>query len=278
MSEIKIPRECFLFGTPEQQVAGEGGDPYEITGITFENGIELVIKGADFNWKTYHAPDAMFYANIVKSFFIEQVKLLTRKQFIIGTILSFLSIKELNYFLDRFNFQAKRIISPYLLKDWYLTKFSQELHLAIFTFLHQLGIKEETADFFSTVFIHLIEYDNAYRFRLADLLSTTDQLRLLQPISEIDRLITIARYRDIGDIPDKYIRVAKILKYALFIPKVRKAFNKAIRTVDMKNLQLDDCDKYWICMPNEYKFMGMDNEQRREYAKERGWNYPNKMV
>lgn len=279
--ELKIPRECFKYGSGVEQVSNEGGDPYEIEGISTEGIIQLKIKGAMATWAVYVSQETLSKTNAIKSLFIENIKLLSRKQFILGTIFTLFNKKELERWVGSFNRQAFRVAvagsEPYFLKEWHLTRVSQELMWCIFTFLHNLGISEEKADKFSEIFIHMIEYDNAYRFRFQDIMSSVSKKDFKTPRKAILRLIELIRDRDSNECGDKYIRIAKIMSYALLIPKVKRAFMVVIEGVTFENLQLTEADKYWLCTSNTYKAMGMTNEERKEYAKQKGWTYPSKL-
>ena len=234
MTEIKIPRECFKYQTGEQQIASENNKYFEITGISTNESILLRVKGANEYWKVYTDAETLFATNQVKSLFIENARLLTRKQYILGTLYTFFSQKELQIFIDRFNHQAFRVMSPFILKDWHLSVFSRELHYCIFNFLLGLGLTEQSSDRFAEIFVHLIEYDNAYRFRLVDLISELTKEELANPRQAILKLIRIAQDRD-GGLSDKYTVIAKVVSFGLYVPKIRRAFNKMIQEATLSN-------------------------------------------
>jgi hypothetical protein len=63
-----------------------------------------------------------------------------------------------------------------------------------------------------------------------------------------------------------------------YLPKVKKALEYAVKNTDIKSIGLDESDKYWTCIRTDYNFMGMDKEQRLEFARLKGWTYPQKIV
>jgi len=278
MQELKIPRECFISGDAETQIANEGGEPYEIIGIDYTEDIKLFIKDAQFHWKTFVTGETLFATNIAKSLFIESIKIFTKNRFILATLFTLSSTKRINEIVHIFNRIGWRVLSPYILKETHMTPVTRELQWCIFTFLHNLGIDEEKADKFSMIVSHLIEYDNAYRFRLSDILSETSKEKLQSPRKEIKRLIKIVLSREDSHTSHKYIKIAELLTIALYIPKIRRAFDEVIKDMNLEAMQLDESDKYWLCMKNHYKFMGMTNEERTLYAQEKGWKYPNAML
>lgn len=282
MIEIKIPRECYKYGGGVEQVRNEGGEAYDIVGYSTNETIQLMIKDAMATWAVYVYGDILPKTNAIKSLFIENIKLLTRKQFILGTLYTFWNIKELSRFLQSFNRQAFRIASvskdPYFLKEKHLTRVSRELQFCIFIFLVELGIEESIADKFSEIFSHILEYDNAYRFRFLDIMGSTSKEELKSNHKAIRSLIERIKERDLEGIADKYIKIIKILKYALWIPRVKRAFNKVIEEMDIENLQPQEADRYWFCTKNTYKFMGMTDEERKSYAQAKGWKYPEGLI
>lgn len=278
ITEIKVPRDCYKYGSGVEQSQNEGGDPYEVIGISTNEVIQLQIKDAMATWAVYASNQIMAKTNAIKSLFIESIKLLTRKQFILGTLFTIARKKERLKLIQTFNRQAFRIASvsdePYYLKEWHLTQVSRELHWCIFVFLTKLDIPEPDADRFAEIFVHLLEYDNAYRFRFQDIMTETTKDELKTPRKAILRLIGVYKDRDLAQVSDKIIRLAKLLSYAMYIPKVKHAFLEVVEGMNLENLQYQEADIYWLCTANVYKVMGMTNEERKEYAKNKGWTYP----
>lgn len=273
-----LPRELFEHSTGEQQIKDEGGDKFEVDRIEFDNGVQVYIKGADFPLKTWVSGETMFAVNQVKSLLIESIKIISRKQFILPVIYTFFNKKELNKVLQSINWQSYRVLSPFILKHHYLTRFSQELHFTVFTFMLELGLEEKQADIFAKIISHVIEYDSAYRNRLMDILSETDKNKLQKPIKEIKRLFGLFKEREGDSILEKYTSFLSVLLLALYIPRIRKAFKTTIQTINLENLQLQDSDKYWLCMIPNYNYMGMTYEERMDFFKEKGWKRPNNLI
>jgi hypothetical protein len=120
------------------------------------------------------------------------------------------------------------------------------------------------------VVAHIFEYDDAYRYRIQDIATEVIPAALeTNPKQEILRLFHIYSIRDTSPaVIIKFYRVVKLLCWALVIPKVKKAFIKAItgRTVGMR---YDDADWYWVSMRDDYHFGGVDYETRSSQLKKR---------
>jgi hypothetical protein len=262
---LKLPVECFLCQNGAEQVSSESNEKWEFDHLEVGDGIYLHLKNAKFPYKNYPAAEAVFATNMVKAIFNE-----TLKNFKWGLV--FGKKQEL---IDSFNRIGWKVLSPYLLKWQYTSKFARGLHYIIFTFLMRMKITEEASDRFATLFVQMIDYDNAYRLRVTDLISITNREMLLDnPRREINRIIDTIKERDSDCVGWKFIKLAKILSLLLLLPSVKKAFREAIDGADLESVQYDEIDKYWVCMRDDYKFMGLTKEQRMRYAMYRGWTYP----
>lgn len=297
-----IPNECYLYPTGYDQIANENagvkGNDYlidikegvkqgyfkaepsadgnsTIYTLIPNNGLWLPVKGAMFPVKSFPEPNAIFAANLVKAHIIETVKIISR-----WYLIPFLFFIDKQQGIDAFNRISMKAMSAQLLKDNCLTDFNRELRVLIYTFLTSMGFTEKSSDTFATIFVHLIEFDNVYRLRLADTFSETDKNKLNNPQRELKRLLGIMKSREVrpggkGEaIHYKFDRFAFIIRIALLLPKVKQAYYKTLKAVDIEKLKLDTNDTYWVCFRSDYKFMGLDDEERKDYAKGKGWVYP----
>ncbi len=277
-SKLSIPRECFEEQTIQQQISNESDEKFELIGISFAEPISVLIKDAQFPLKTFVDPDMLGAANIVKSLFIEPIKLLSMWQYAPAVAYTALRRKDLEKMIESFNRIAWRVISPYILKDNYCTTFTPEFRKLIVNVLLNLGITEHIAVRFGKIVSHLLEYDNAYRLRLEDIFSETKKEYWKNPSKELSRLSKIFSYRDINPAVTKKVnQLVFLMKIALLVPKIRDAVKKSIDQCDLKNLHLDEVDTYWLTLRSDYKLRGMTFEQIKEYGKQRGWAYPNKL-
>lgn len=275
---IQIPQEVFKYATGEEQIKQESKESLEVIDIDTSETINLIVKDANFPYKIYVSQEMLWHSNILKSFFIESIKVISKWYFIPSLIISCSSVSKVSNFIESFNRIGHRVLSPYILKDKHLSRFSQQFQFLIFTFLYKLGIEEPRADKFAELFTHLIETDDAYRTRLQDLFSETTKYRLLKPQKEIKRLVNINKERDSWIVNKKLGQVAFLIRIALLIPKVKKAYIETINEINLEELRLDDADMYWTLFKKDYKYLGMDKEEHAKYAEMNGWKYPNLMI
>jgi hypothetical protein len=268
-----LPRECFLEQEGKKQVEAESNEYFKIKEIKAENGVFVYLENALFPLKSFPSSGNLFAMNSVKALFVETLKIISRWYFFLPLLVIGLSSKKLQKVIDSFNRVSWKIISPYLLKDRYLLPATKSLHFLIFTFLNKLGVHEETCDRFATILVHLIENDNAYRLRVADLFS---EIKDLKP-KELRRLAKVLKSRE-PNLDVQIPTIIKILSFAVYLPKVRRALEYAVTNTDIKSIGLDESDKYWTCIRTDYKFMGMSDSERLEFAKLNGWTYPQKIV
>ncbi len=236
--------------------------------ITLENGIKLYIKGAQFPQKGCPTPEAILVVNTIKRI-----------------LLSFLSsglIPTSKHRLIRsFNKVTFPIISSFWIKDVYLTSFTRELKNLIFNFLINWNIGNEQAMWVAKTISHIFEYDNAYRYRLQDILGETSKEKLLL-FKEIQRLAKIAYDRDDkllsikskNRIGTQFRKVALVLAFIIYIPGVRKALKKALIQCNFNNFLMDESDRYWSYLRLDYDFGGLTYEKRMLRFKEWGFKLP----
>lgn len=239
-------------------------------------GIFMPIKDAMFPYKGAPTAGVVHNANMIKAVFMEFVKILS-KWYIAPALL----LMNKQILIDAINRIGMKILSPFIVKDYILTSFSSESLRMAQTFLTESGFTKESSETFARLFVNMIDYDNAYRLRLEDTMSLTTKEKLLaNPSKEIKRLTKIMASREVRPagkgkaIHRKFSRVAFLIRLALLVPKYRKAFKKAIRQSEFHRLQLDVIDSYWVAFRNDYKWLGMTDQERKDWASRKGWTYP----
>lgn len=224
-----------------------------------KNGIETIIDGADFPSRGYAPPEAVFANNIVKRLIIAGLPVINPLRYL-EAINAFAAI-------------SWKVMSPHILKTEYLTPFSKEIQKFAEVFLKEIGANSIGKP--SRVIAHLFEYDNAYRLRLEDLFNeSSPDLLLNNPRKEIVRLLELNRTREVTykqDVTNKFKLVANVLGAILLVPKVNKAFKKAIKAVEYKNLCIDNIELYWMCHRTDYNFLGKTYEERVELLENAGY-------
>lgn len=230
--------------------------------ISLENGLNVFYKGGEYPMKGYVAPEALWSIDIVKSIFIETLKLKP----------SVVSI------LSAFNRIGYKCLDLYFLKPEFRMSCMLELQDITYRFIFSYTSNELISRQFSKIFSHLLEYDNAYRLRLIDICSETRAIWLCDsPIKEVARITAIACSREIvhGENLRRKIRAFSwLLRISLLLPKARRAFRYALRHSNFERLQYDNVDKYWVCLRDDYDYMGMTYTERQQIIKDMGYSQP----
>lgn len=118
------------------------------------------------------------------------------------------------------------------------------------------------------------ETDLAYRFRGQDILALVDKQALIEnPRGEILRLVDIALEREIGGVTPKIELVKRLLKFALFSKKIRESITDFLLELDVKEIAMDDSDKYWSANKFDYNYEGKTYQERMDWkvAEDKAW-------
>lgn len=268
---IAIPKDLYAHKNAEEQLSAEQSTRTPVVKLSWDKGIFLYLKGAEYPQKGLTSAEAMWAVNMVKRNFIEAVKTFSMKTFLPAWLLFLFYRKKtkvavLEKLLGSFNRQSWGIISPFVLKSDYLTPCAQEILWFSYSFLMNMGISADNADRFAVTIAHAVEYDNAYRYRIEDIFSETTKVKLMEdPKGEIKRLLKIMAERDSANVHAKFRMV--VLGMAFMMLFFKKAFLTAINEIDVRKLALDEADRYWVCLRKDYKFLGKSYEERQEMLK-----------
>ena len=143
----------------------------------------------------------------------------------------------------------------------------RELIKLINGFISNLGIRVWTPETgerdFGKVIGTILEYDNAYYWRMEDIFSeTSKELLIKNPRKELKRLLEIYKSREKGGIEFKAEAIVKALNWIFWIPGVKKAFRKAIQSVDIEKMKMTKDDSYFTMIYEGYDFQGKNIEER----------------
>lgn len=263
----------------EDTIIAEGQTSYKIDKVESEGGLKMYLIGASFPKKGLPTAEAIWSVNLVKRTFIETVKLLNTPQ--IGmALIAFILLPKRRFMqktIDSFNRLSQGALAPYILKCEYMTPIGQELRVMISMFLKSMGINESGSIQAGTLLSHLIEYDSAYRYRLEDILSETSSSNLSKrPLRETWRLWKIMEKRETNPFVSVKLRKFAILACILLLsPKIRKSFRLALKDSNFNKMQLDEIDRYWCMIREDYDFMGLNQEERKDTMEMLGWKLPN---
>ena len=281
------PRE--LFKNQKSRLRDKiGGSDYhydlERAEVITGKGSRLYFKGMKFPIKGWPYKEATFVCNIVKRQTMMVALSLANKNILLPAI-GFLctpfkrKVNLIENFLIHYNRNADYLLHDVFLEEKYMVETSSEIRKFIRNFLTQLGIKSEISEKTAEIFSTLIEYDDAYRYRLEDLLSeTSKELMIRQPAKEIKKIIRIHTEREIihPQVPAKFKSFAYIISFMMWNRKVQGAFIYSLKQSYFKNFQLDEADIYHTLLRTDYNVAGKSYEERKaiydEYHKD--GNYP----
>ncbi len=275
MSEYYIPeppRMMFEYAdTPTETVFKENLTTYVIDHFEFsDKGVLVHYKDIPFPRKGFPFAEAVASVNIVKR---ATMHLLKHKYALI-----YAPKRVLRDFTDI----SVRILGQYIMKPALMTPLASELQGTVYVFLVKLGIERSLAVSAGKVLGTIIQYDNAYLYRLQDLCSeTTKEALIRNPRKEMQRLTDLfihrekmahvslhledpiqhkVRYYEI--VASKAERVSKLFRLLLLVPKVKRAFIEAIKHTDLLRMQYDEADRYWVSLRKDYDYQGLSFKER----------------
>ena len=257
--------DIFEGKSAREQIISENVDQvyWSTTHVTTEDGYMQWLEGATFPRRSLCEPETMHKLNIVKRLTVGFLKM--------WPLIFFNKKKLFNIYVDI----CWKVMNDKIMKYRLMTPLAQEIQDMSYSFTQKLGFGDGDCIRFSKVFSCIVEYDDAYRYRIEDIMTETTKWELIaRPYSEFKHLSKIIKDRDDPTVGYKFGMIIKYLYLFLLIPKVRKAFNETLEECNFSKLQMDNIDFYWCCMRKDYKYGGFSHEQREKIFKERGWVVP----
>ena len=249
-----LPKEIYENNSASEQIISESPVYWNIDRITTDGGIKQYVTGAEYPFKGHTSPEIMFACNQAKRLIVQGVK-------VIGLWGIFIGWRKL---LEAYTEVSWKIMSPYILKYEFMTEVGQEIRDITVDFLMRLNLPTVQAILLSKIFSHLIEYDNAYRYRIEDIMSESKKEDFIKdPRKEIKRLIAILKERDAPCVAIKFERIGRLLSLASLIPRVRKALRSSLEESNWEKLQADKIDRYWMSQRSDFLYEGLSFEERK---------------
>jgi hypothetical protein len=270
MSIVLPPREVFeLVIEPSvdsendsAQMGGYGVPTYVKTVCPPEGGMYMYFVDSPYPFSTHPYMNAVKVNAIVKKqtllLFQPFTKILSPTKFLENYLALYCRMTDSIYRSIPAEADG-RIRIPYL-KEQFYDPLCKELWRFLYHFLQGIGISEDTSYQFGKRIATVLQYDNAYREPLKDIFSETSKEKISR--KEIKRLAKVFSQRVIGIEADKFTSIAKILNLALLIPKVNKAFYKALEKVDFKKFQQSKADYIHSLHRSDYNYGGRTWEVR----------------
>lgn len=235
-----------------------------------ENGIYMKYKDVPYLRQGFIYPEAVDNINNLKRVTVMLLSIVKGKG-IKGRIGTFLAhyCKLADWMFAFYEPNTGKIRRIYLKENRYRTSV-RELILLINRFISNLGInviefEGATPWDFGRVIGTMIEYDNAYHWRMEDIFSETTKQQLVKdPRKELQRLLTIYKERERSNIEFKAEAIIKVLRYLLLIPSVKKAFRNAVESIEVENLKMLKDESYFTMNYEGYEFQGKTLEERQK--------------
>lgn len=230
-----------------------------------EGGIYVYLKDVLHPTKGFPTPEAVAANNIMKRIFISQIRLLSKNKLF---AISLLSIKRFSRWLREYTNMAETVLSPYVLEEKRYSNPNREIYKLLNVFLLELGIEHDLAFNFPLFFTTMLEYDDAYRYRIEDLATVTSIDDLIKhPRREFKKILkTLAERDNRPHMLERFKAISLLLSLVLYIPFIRRAYTKALNSIDFTKIQMDEADRYHTLRMMGYKFGGRPIEDRlREF-------------
>ncbi len=273
-NKFYIPRpgqEVFAYGPdPVTQIVNDHQGVFIFERFDFppSGGMFCYVQGALYPKKGFPFPEAAVAFNQAKRLFIELLRLSNFPEFRVLFVLAFLPFKRkvallqklIRFYLDL----VHNICIPYVVKPSFMTPVAQEIQLMTSLFLEGIGIGDTEAKMFAQIFANIIQYDDAYRYRIQDVFSDfTKEQMIASPRKTIQSMMRLIQKREhYTRVSDKFLFLINLLTLALFLPKIRKVFTVVIQSCNWEKLQYDDADRYWVAFRDGYDFCGKTYKER----------------
>jgi hypothetical protein len=166
--------------------------------------------------------------------------------------------------LNEFNASSEVLLYPFYLNEDYYCEVGSEIGNATIEFLTTLGIREETAQKTGEIVATMIEFDNVYRWRLQDTMGYARKDDMLYNFpSEVERLLKIEASHEVhADMAPKFSSIGKMLKLAWKIPRIKKALQVSIQSIDFDKCKLDEGEIYHTILYDGYQTQGRTLDER----------------
>lgn len=215
--------------------------------------------------------EAINATNGVKRVTINIFRLLSQKEMIFPLVSLIIMGKKwraklLTKTCEQYNHIVDMLAGAFLLEDGYYCNFSKETRGFVHVLLEQLGVHHDIAWKTSEAVAIMFEYDNAYRFRLQDIMTEANFEELVKDFpKETKRLLVLEEEREriaVNDVTDKFRSAIRVLTLAWKIPILKKAIRKGIESINQDKIVMDEADVYHSLLYGDYDVAGKNLEER----------------
>ncbi len=215
-------------------------------------------------------PQAVAAINPAKRILLNTMKLLASKEaWWIAGIMVLMRRKWRAKLITRmgelYNGTAELLLYQWYMKPGYYAPVTKEIQKFVTVLLTELGVKEEIATKTGEIIGCMFQYDWAYRWRLQDMMGEVNKEAFVNDFpTEAKRLTKILMERDPfpEGIRDKYESIAKVMGYLWMIPSLRNALKRALKSIEIENMVMDEAEIYHTILYGDYNVKGRTLEER----------------
>lgn len=267
MNEKEFNEKVYKYKSGDDQIKAEASYGYICESIEINNGLIMHVQGMQYPEKGLAPTKDIFAINQVKRLIIESLrylKYITPSLIVFALIPYKYKISFLNKAIHSFNLVTFKMVSPSILQFQHLTPMAKELYFFLDRFLHKVGIKHAIREQFIEIFINIINFDNAYRYRLQDIFLETTIEKLQNPRKELTRLFGILAERDPNiAVTSKFKMFLQVFSIILLHPRIKRAYLFALEDLDITKVQPDKADWFWMCVRGgSYNYLGKTDKER----------------
>lgn len=271
MSSVVTPRDDIFLEREAHQNAllgpGLRFHIFERVEYPESGGIFVYYRGLKYPKKGFPFPEAVASVNILKRNIRYLLMVFSSK----GALLPLFAFalqpwkvktQTIIRILSELNRISQSIIQPYVLQENRYSVPVNEYGKFVHAFLRSIGCgyEAEMAQIAKT----LIEYDDAYRYRIEDMITEASKEMLLKnPRKEVTRLIGEYLKREKAAQVIDMAKAARLLASVIFLhPRIKKAFRSGIEAMDFQKAGLDEADSYHVLNWSDYDFWGKSFDTR----------------
>lgn len=240
-----------------------------------EGGIFAYFRGMPYPRKGFPTPEAVYANDVVKRFIMSGVHLLGSRALILPMAVFALlpwNMKRatIENALNQWMRFAEYMYSPHMLQPMRMTACAREVWTVAARLFIELGVSEDVSRRASRCLALMIEYDDAYRYRVEDLITSVVPSGPFRNayISREGRDF-LKRAQEAYNAREKwpYVRTKfdaafRIFRLAMRVRRVRNAWRVAWAHADIRAMMLDDADTYHTLTWDQYDFGGLTIEER----------------
>lgn len=232
---------------------------------TKDKGILLHYQDLPFPQKGFPYPEVIWAMNVVKRFMLGYFRWAKYGMYFMWPFIFLpkkLKVKFINTILHSITFAADYAFERYYINPDFYCPAAKEIAEWTYKFLVNIGADHLESSQMAQVMAMIMEYDNAYRYRVQDMTDVTSTEALKEnPAREIRKMVSAISTREPNyQNTDKFSAVGGILTALFLVPSLKKAFIDSVP--DISKIQLDEADRYHCLFRIDYNYEGRTFEDR----------------